>query len=129
MLVSAGWLAAEGQGRSLDEVIGKTDCDFFSELHATAAFEDERHVIETGEPIVAKVERETFDDRPDAWVSTTKLALRDEHGKIIGTWGIARDVTAEVELEDTIRRHAEGQEEIADLGRLVGQGSAAGAAL
>src|SRR5450755_806242 len=73
LLVSAGWLAAVGQGRSLDEVIGKTDCDIFSGLHATAAFEDERQVIETGEPIVAKVERETFDDRPDAWVSTTKL--------------------------------------------------------
>ena len=44
-------------------------------------------MIETGEPIVAKAERETFDDRPDAWVSTTKLALRDEHGKIIDLSG------------------------------------------
>ena len=123
LLVSAGWLAAEGQGRSLDEVIGKTDFDIFSGLHATAAFEDERQVIETGEPIVAKAERETFDDRPDAWVSTTKLALRDEHGKIIGTWGISRDVTAQVELEEIIRRRAGGQEEIADLGRLAVMGA------
>ena len=123
LLVSAGWLAAEGQGRSLDEVIGKTDFDIFSRLHATAAFEDERQVIETGEPIVAKAERETFDDRPDAWVSTTKLALRDEHGKIIGTWGISRDVTAQVELEEIIRRRAGGQEEIADLGRLAVMGA------
>jgi diguanylate cyclase (GGDEF)-like protein len=119
LLVSAGWLLAEGQGRSLDEVIGKTDFDIFSGVHATAAFEDERQVMDTGEPIVAKVERETFDDRPDGWVSTTKLALRDEHGRIIGTWGVSRDVTAQVGLEETIRRRAEGQEEIADLGRLA----------
>lgn len=45
VLASAGWLAAEGQGRSLDEVLGKTDFEIFSGLHAAAAFEDERRVI------------------------------------------------------------------------------------
>src|SRR5947207_9839694 len=75
VLVSAGWLAAEGQGRSLEEVVGSTDFDIFSEAHAAAAFEDERRIIRTGEPVVAKVERETFNNRPDAWVSTTKLPL------------------------------------------------------
>jgi len=39
---------------------------------------------------------ETFDDRPDAWVSTTKLPLRDDDGNVVGIWGISRDVTAEV---------------------------------
>ncbi|MGP0050228.1 MAG: EAL domain-containing protein [Solirubrobacteraceae bacterium] len=119
LLVSAGWLATEGQGRSLEQVIGKTDSDIFTSAHAEASFEDERRVIETGEPIVAKVERETFADRPDVWMSTTKLPLRDDHGSIIGTWGTARDVTAQVEIEETIRRRAEGQEEIADVGRLA----------
>jgi PAS domain S-box-containing protein len=117
LLVSAGWLLSEGQGRSLDEVIGKTDFDIFSGARAAAAFDDERRVIDTGEPIVAKVERETFADRADVWVSTTKLPLHDGHGNVIGTWGIARDVTADAELEEAIRRHAAGQQEIADLGR------------
>jgi two-component system, sensor histidine kinase and response regulator len=54
LLVSAGWLAAEGQGRSLDEVIGRTDFDIFSGLHAAEALADERRVIESGEPIVAR---------------------------------------------------------------------------
>ena len=96
LLVSAGWLEAEGQGRSLEEVIGKTDLDIFSRPHATAALEDEQRIIRTGDPIIDKVERETFDDRPDAWVSTTKLPLVDERGQIIGTFGIARDVTAQM---------------------------------
>ena len=119
LLVSAGWLLAEGQGRRLDEVTGKTDSEIFSSQHAAASFEDERRVIETGQPIVAKLERETFDDRPDVWVSTTKLPLRDVTGNIIGTWGIARDVTTEVVSEEAIRRQAEGQEEITELGRLA----------
>jgi len=122
LLVSEAWLVAEGRGRSLEDVIGKTDFEIFSEEHAAAAFEDERRVMETGEPLLGKLERETFDDRPDTWVSTTKLPLRDEHGRVIGTWGIAHDVTAQVEGDESIRRHAEGQEEIADVGRLALKG-------
>jgi diguanylate cyclase (GGDEF)-like protein len=99
LLVSVGWLETVAQGRSLDEVIGKSDFDIFSRQHAIAAFEDERRVLETGQPILAKVEQETFRDRPDAWVSTTKLPLLDAGGNIIGTWGISRDVTAQVAAE------------------------------
>jgi diguanylate cyclase (GGDEF)-like protein/PAS domain S-box-containing protein len=99
LLVSAGWLAALGQGRTLEEVIGKTDLDIFSRAHAAAAFEDEQHVLETGEPMVAKVERETFVDRPDAWVSTVKEPVLDDDGTIIGTWGTSRDVTAQIDAE------------------------------
>ena len=96
LLVSAGWLAAEGQGRSLEDVIGKTDFDIFSKPHAIAALEDEQRIIRTGEAMIGKVERETFHDRADACVSTTKLPLFDERGEIIGTFGIARDVSAQM---------------------------------
>jgi diguanylate cyclase (GGDEF)-like protein/PAS domain S-box-containing protein len=106
LLVSVGWLATVAQGRSLDEVIGKTDFDIFSRQHAGAAFEDERRVLETGQPVLAKVERETFHDRPDAWVSTTKLPLLDAGGKIIGTWGISRDVTTQVAAEQALVHQA-----------------------
>jgi diguanylate cyclase (GGDEF)-like protein/PAS domain S-box-containing protein len=102
ILVSAGFLAALGQGRSLDEVIGKTDFDIFSAPHALAALEDEQRVIATGQPMLAKVERETFHDRADVWVSTTKLPLLDEHDRIIGTWGISRDITAQIEAEQAL---------------------------
>jgi diguanylate cyclase (GGDEF)-like protein/PAS domain S-box-containing protein len=106
LLVSAGWLEAEGQGRSLQEVIGKTDFDMFSRSHAAEAFEDEQRIIRTGEPIVGKVERETFHDRPGAWVATTKLPLRDAHGRIIGTFGISRDVTAQIDAQAALEHQA-----------------------
>ena len=102
LLVSAGWISTMAPGRSMEEVIGKTDFDFFSEEHAAAAFEDEQQIIRTGEPMVGKLERETFHDGADAWVSTIKMPLSDERGQIIGTFGISRDVTAQIKAEKAL---------------------------
>ena len=102
LLVSAGCDATVPSGHALDELIGKTDFDFYSQEHAAAAFEDERQIIRNGEPIVGKLERETFVDRADAWASTSKMALRDKRGQIIGTFGITRDVTAQIKAENAL---------------------------
>jgi two-component system, sensor histidine kinase and response regulator len=107
LLVSEGWIAAYTPGRTAEELIGKTDFDVFSEHHATAAFADEQQIIRTGEPIVGKVELETYSGRPDAWVSTTKMPLRDDDGVIIGTFGITRDVTAQINAEKALLDQAQ----------------------
>jgi len=107
LAVSAGYVASLAPGLSREQVIGKTDFDIFSAEHATAALEDERQVMASGEPLLEKVERETFEDRPDAWASTSKLPLRDADGAIIGSWGISRDITAKVEVEEALRASQE----------------------
>jgi PAS domain S-box-containing protein len=76
-----------------EHVLGKTDFDFFREEHARKSFEDEQNIIRTGQPLVNIEEKETWPDRPDTWVSSTKLPLRDQAGRIVGTWGISRDIT------------------------------------
>jgi signal transduction histidine kinase len=106
IFVSAGWIAAYAPGRSAGELLGKTDFDVFSHQHAADAFADEQQIIRSGEPITGQVERETYFGRPDAWVSTTKMPLLDSQGQIIGTFGISRDVTAQVTAEDTLARQA-----------------------
>ncbi len=90
--------------QSSEEVYGKTDADIFSEEHAQAARQDELQIIETGEPILNKVERETWDDGEDTYCSTTKLPWRDKEGNIIGTFGISRDVTELKRIEEALRR-------------------------
>lgn len=80
------------------QVIGKTDFDFFGDEHARSAFEDEQEIIRTGQPIT-KEEKETWPDRPPTWVLTTKMPLRDQHGNIIGTFGISKDVTEKKQTE------------------------------
>lgn len=99
LFVSKGWIDAYTPDRAAEELVGKTDFDVFSEQHATAAFEDEQQIIRSGDPMVGKIEIETYSGREDAWVSTTKMPLRDERGRIIGTFGISRDVTAQIRAE------------------------------
>ena len=57
------------------------------------ALADERNIILTGKPIIDYEEKETWPDREDTWVSTTKMPWRDTQGNIIGTFGISHDIT------------------------------------
>ena len=92
-------------GRGLEtpeQVIGKTDADFFAAVHADVALAEEQEIIRTGRPIIAKMERLTRRDGIVHWGSTTKLAWRDASGKIIGTFGITRDATAVKQAEEKL---------------------------
>jgi len=92
--VSRG-LAEKFHLTSPNESIGKTDADFFTLEHAQQAREDELELMDGGEPILGKEERETWGEGEDTWCSTTKMALPDPDGNIIGTFGISRDITEE----------------------------------
>ena len=88
-------------------IIGKSDFDMFTEEHARPARDDEKEVMRTGEPILGKIERETYDDGHETWCSTTKLPLRDHDGKIIGTFGVTRDITDLIVAEEELRKAKE----------------------
>ena len=68
---------------------------------------DEREIIRTGKPIIDLEEKETWPDREDTWVSTTKMPLRDAQGNIIGTFGISRDITEKKRAAEKLARLTE----------------------
>src|SRR5688572_6812635 len=74
------------------EAMGKTDRDFFSAEHAEATLKDEAQVMKSGEPILGKIERETLPDGSTTWAITSKLPLKNRQGKVIGNFGISRDI-------------------------------------
>lgn len=87
-----------------DYVIGKTDFDLFLEPHSSEAFRDEQEIMRTGKPIIGKIERETWLDGTERWVSTSKYPLKNEDGEIIGTWGVSRDITMLKQAEEELKR-------------------------
>jgi sigma-B regulation protein RsbU (phosphoserine phosphatase) len=87
---------------SPEECVGKSDFDFFSREHAEHAYRDEQQIIATGQPIIQQLERLTMRDGRKGWASSTKMPWRDATGRIIGTFGVTRDVTAMKEAEEKL---------------------------
>ncbi len=83
------------------EAMGRTDRDFFSAEHAETARLDEAQVMESGQAILGKVEREVLPDGRVTWALTSKLPLKNRQGKTIGNFGISRDITEIKEIEES----------------------------
>ncbi len=103
-----------GFGReSRNEVIGKTDADFFLNGHSQESREDELKIMETGVPILNKIERLIWHTGEVSWVQVNKYPLYDAQGNIVGTWGISYNVTA---LNDEKQRLEEAKTQLEDIG-------------
>lgn len=79
-------------GNSVDEILGKTDYDFYDEAIADKFRKDDLRVTRDG-LIVDDVERTQQPDGKIAFMQVRKAPLRDASGKIIGVQGIFWDVT------------------------------------
>jgi PAS domain S-box-containing protein len=101
------------------DIIGKSDFDFFNEENAHQAYEAEQRLMETGEPIDGKLERETWPGRPVSWYLSTKAPLRNPEGQIIGLFGISRDVTDLVTSQEISERRARQLQTTAEIARDV----------
>jgi PAS domain S-box-containing protein len=89
------------------QVLGKTDCDFFSPEHAQQAVEDEQKIIQSGKPMIGIEEQEIWPDGRKKWVTTTKMPLYNNVGEIIGTFGISHDITHRKLAEEKLRESKE----------------------
>jgi phosphoserine phosphatase RsbU/P len=84
------------------DLIGKTDFDFWSEPTAREAAADEKRIIETGVPMVGKIEKLVYPSGRISWDYTSKLPLRNSRGEIIGICGINKDFTTVKHMEDAL---------------------------
>lgn len=88
------------------DLIGKTDFDFWSEQTAREAAADEKRIIETGVPLVGKVEKLVYPSGRVTWDYTSKLPLKNSRGEIIGICGINKDFTAIKRMEDALEEES-----------------------
>lgn len=87
-----------------EAVVGKSDFEFHPWDAAKEFFDDEQRIIETGEPLVNKIERQTGLDGSAIWASVTKVPIRNRSGKITGIIGISRDITALKHAEEELAK-------------------------
>ena len=87
-----------------EDALGKTSFDFFSELLARKFTSDEQNVLETGEALLNH-EEEVLDAKTGKlnWHLTTKVPIRDNHGKIIGIVGVSSDITERKKIEEALK--------------------------
>jgi PAS domain S-box-containing protein len=97
------------------EGVGLTDFDLFPDELARLKFADEQRVMETGEPMIGREERDRTPDGRIRWLSSSKMPLRDRQGRIVGTFGISRDITARIEAETRQESIGRGLRKVLEL--------------
>jgi len=74
------------------DVLGKNDYDFAPADLAARFVRDDQEVMRTGRPIERRIELVPNADGSITWHETSKIALMNRHGRIMGLAGITRDL-------------------------------------
>jgi len=90
-------------GRPLEDIVGKTDFDFFPKELAEKYQRDDRRVIDTGQPYET-VEEHQPPRGTKLFVQVVKTPIYEADGKIIGLQAIFWDITQQRMAEQEIRR-------------------------
>lgn len=101
---------------SPDEMIGKTDFDFYPHDNAERYFLDEQSVINSAEALINH-EEHYFDKHTGEvkWNLTTKVPIKNDARHVVGLMGINRDITEmknallerEKTMSDLLQRNSE----------------------
>lgn len=90
-----------------EEAIGKSEADFLNSQDVVKLYDDEQQIMESGVPIIEKIEEELRSGREHRFISSTKIPVRDENGIVNGIVGISRDVTKEHKYKLTLKKERE----------------------
>lgn len=92
--------AASGLNLTAEDVIGRNDLAFYPPDQAAHMMEVDQEVMASDEPVTFEEKLTTVDG--DRTFLTTKGPLHDAAGKVIGMYGIARDITEREQVEKAL---------------------------
>src|SRR4051794_21333159 len=89
---------ARASGYSKREILGKTDRDIWPLELAERYMSDDLSVVESGEKFIA--EEPIAEASGSKWFETFKTPICDSRGLVVGTVGLARDVTERKQADE-----------------------------
>ncbi len=107
--VMANTATAEKLGAAcVDQLIGKSDHDFFDSRHADQSLLDEQRIMDNQSKEESSLEKEVWEGgREESWVMTSKRPWLDHNGEVRGTFGISTDVSELVNTQNRLIEVAE----------------------
>ncbi|RPI87570.1 MAG: PAS domain S-box protein, partial [Chloroflexi bacterium] len=88
---TADWQASGG--KTMEDVIGKTDLETYPAALAEEFWRLNREVIDSGTPVINHEEPGFDVEGKPVSILSTKVPLKDSQGKVVGLVGIGRDIT------------------------------------
>lgn len=110
---SASMFSSLGFNRP-EEVIGKTDFNYYPANLAQGYFEEEQRIIATGEPLINKVQQHGDAQGQEVWSAVTKVPIYNHRGNITGIIGLSRDITQLKKTEQALRQTEENYRNIVE---------------
>lgn len=93
--------AEQFTGKAAEDVLGRDDTSLFPAQEAAVVMANDQQVIRDNRQVTFQEEVRTA--KGHSVFLATKGPLRDESGKVVGMFGISRDITARKAAEDALR--------------------------
>ncbi len=85
-----------------DEIVGKTDYDFFPKELAEKYRADDKRLMDMGK--AEDIEEKYIQDKQEVWIYTIKTPVMDDSGNVAGILGIFWDITERKRAEEKLRK-------------------------
>src|SRR5947207_15850555 len=83
-----------------EELLGRTDSDYYPRDVAARYAEDEREVMRSGLPVINREESTQDAAGNTRWLLTTEVPLRDGQGQPVGLGRMGRELTRRKQAEE-----------------------------
>ena len=106
---------AKSFGAKPQEMLGKSDFDFFPPELARQFHDDEQKIIETGTPVINQEQykcKRGDKSGQKRWSVSTKVLWRDDQNAVLGTVGVTRDIHEMKLAQEALRQSEERLREV-----------------